>query len=107
MPGFFISEDSIVTCSHLGDATPMEVLPSVLLLGAPAVGISSPYGVVGCTLPPPIVANGPCVSGMFLTPSLCVFSFGVPLVLNTSESICAPGGTPLIVAETQLQVAGM
>lgn len=107
MPGFLLSDDSIVTCSHLGQATPMEVLPSVLLAGAPAVGILSPYGIVGCTLPPPPAANGPCVTALFQTASLCVSSFGVPLLLSDSTALCAPSATPLIVAETQLAVAGM
>lgn len=107
MPGFLLSVDAIVNCLHLGVATPMTVLPSVLLTGAPAIGVLSPWGIVGCTLPPPTVANGPCVTAMFSNPAMCVTSFGVPLLLNDSQAICAPSGTPLIISETQLQVAGM
>ena len=74
MPGFLLSEDSIVTCMHMGDATPMMVLPGVLLLGAAAIGIDTSWGIVGCTLPPPTVANGPCATAMFSSASLCVTS---------------------------------
>lgn len=107
MPGFLLSEDSIVTCTHMGVATPMSVLPCVLVMGAPAVGMLAPWGIVGCTLPPPPVANGPCVTAMFSSASLCLNSFGVPLLLDSSVALCAPSGTLLLIGETQMQVAGI
>lgn len=107
MPGFLLSLASMVTCSHLGKATPMSVLPSVLVMGAPAVGVTSPYGIVGCTLPPPTVANGPCVTAMFTTASLCVTSFAVPLLLQDGVAVCVPSGTPLLIGASQTQVFGM
>ena len=107
MPGFLLHLNAVVTCAHLGQATPMSVLPNVLAMGQPAVGIAAPYGIVGCILPPPIVANGPCVTANFMTSATRVFSFGVPLLLQDSQAICAPSGTPLLILATQTRVFGM
>ena len=107
MPGFLLHLNAMVTCAHLGQATPTAVLPNVLLMGQPAVGVTAPYVVAGCILPPPIVANGPCVTGTFFTSATRVFSFGVPLLLQDSQSICAPSGTPLLILVTQTRVSGM
>ncbi len=107
MPGFLLHLNAKVTCAHLGQATPTTVLPNVLLMGQAAVGLTSPYAVTGCVLPPPTVANGPCVSGVFLTSATRVASFGIPLLLQDSQSICAPSGTPLLILVTQTRVFGI
>lgn len=107
MPGFLLHEGAVVTCSHAGQALPTAPVPTVLVSGMPIVTITSPYTIAGCTFPPPPAANGPCVTGTFVTASLSVTCFGQPVLLNDSVSICVTSGTPMIVAETQLFVSAM
>jgi hypothetical protein len=42
-----------------------------------------------------------------VTSATRVLSNGVPLLLLDSQAICAPTGTPLIPAVTQIRVTGM
>jgi len=106
MPGFLLHLGATVLCSHAGQATPTVVNPRVLVNGQPTVILTSPYVVAGCTLPPPPAANGPCVTGQFVTAATRVTSNGQPLLLLDSQSICAPTGTPLIIVATQTRVTG-
>jgi hypothetical protein len=107
MPGFLLHLNAAVTCAHAGTATPMATIPNVLVMGQPVVVQTVPYGIVGCTLPPPIVANGPCVTAAWLSGSLCVFAYGNPVLLQDSQALCAPSGTPLLILGTQVAVFGM
>ena len=94
-------------CSHGGQAQPAVPNPRVTVMGQPTVAITSPYLVAGCAFPPPPVANGPCVTGQFITASTRLTSMGQPLLLLDSQAICVPTGTPLIIAVTQTRVTGM
>ena len=107
MPGFLLHVGATVTCSHGGQAQPTVPNPRVTVMGQPTVAITSPYVVAGCTFPPPLAANGPCVTAQFLTGSIRVTSMGQPLLLISSQALCAPTGTPLIVAATQTRVVGI
>jgi hypothetical protein len=107
MPGFLVHVNAQVKCSHLGLAQPMAPVPRVLVMGQPVVTRACPYAVAGCILPPPPAANGPCVSGQWLTSATRVFANGVPVILQDSQSICAPSGTPLLILLTQTRVLGM
>jgi hypothetical protein len=107
MPGFLLHEGAVVMCAHGGQAMPTAPVPAVTVSGMPIVTIACPYTVAGCALPPPPVANGPDVTAMFLTASLSVTSFGQPVLLLDSTSICVTGGTPLLIMETQVLVSGM
>ena len=107
MPGFLLHLNAGVTCSHAGKATPTQVVPNVLVMGQPIVTRIAPWGIVGCTLPPPIVANGPCVTAMFMSSATRVTSYGAPVLLQDSQAICAPTGTPLLITATQTRVFGM
>ena len=69
-----------------------------------AVTIASQWVIAGCALPPPPVANGPCLTATYLAAATRVTSLGQPLVLLTSPSICAPSGTPLMGASSQTRV---
>jgi hypothetical protein len=104
MPGFVLHLGATVLCSHGGQAQPTVPSPRLTLSGQPSVTIASPYVVVGCVLPPPPAANGPCVTAQFLTAALRVTSNGQPLLLLDSQALCAPTATPLIVAVTQTRV---
>lgn len=104
MPGHILHLGATVTCSHGGQATPAASVPRVLVSGQPVVVAGTPYLVAGCAFPPPPAANGPCVTGQFTTPATRVFALGLPVLVNTSPSLCAPTGTPLIPAVVQPRV---
>jgi len=63
--------------------------------------------IAGCAMPPPPVANGPCLTAQWLIGSTRVFAEGVPLLLLDSQALCTPTGTPLIIAATQVRVTAM
>jgi hypothetical protein len=101
MPGFLVHVGATVLCSHAGQATPTVPNPRVMVSGTPTVTLPTPYLVAGCTLPPPPAANGPCVTAQWLVGTLRVLSNGQPLLVQSSQAICAPSGTPLLIVATQ------
>jgi hypothetical protein len=107
MPGFLVHVGAQVLCAHAGQATPTAPNPRVTVNGQPIVLVTAPYVVAGCTLPPPTAANGPCVSGQWLSGTTRVMSNGQPLVVQSSISICAPTGTPLMITMTQTRVSAL
>jgi hypothetical protein len=107
MPGFLLHLGATVLCSHAGQAQPTAPNPRVIVNGTPTVTLAAPYVVAGCALPPPPAANGPCVTAQFVTAATRVTSNGQPLLLLDSQAICAPTGTPLIIAVTQTRVTGI
>lgn len=96
MPGPILHLGATVTCSHGGQAIPSVSVPRVLVSGQPVSTLASPYLVAGCALPPPPAANGPCVTAQFVTAAVRVLAMGQPVLLQDSQSICAPTGTPLL-----------
>jgi hypothetical protein len=107
MPGFLVHVGATVMCSHGGQAQPTVPNPRVTVLGQPTVTIAGPYVVAGCAFPPPPAANGPCVTAQWLVGSTRVTSNGQPLVVLSSQAICAPTGTPLLIAVTQVRVTAI
>lgn len=109
MPGFLVHVGATVTCSHGGQALPTVPNPRVTVMGQPTVAITTPYSVAGCAFPPPPVGNGPCVTAQFIpaTGSTRVLSNGQPLVVVSSQAICVPTGTPLLITVTQTRVAAI
>lgn len=105
MPGFLLHVGAQVLCSHAGQATATVPNPRVTVSGQPTVLMSSPYVVAGCTLPPPTAANGPCVTAQWLSGTTRVTSNGQPLLVQSSQAICTPTGTPLMVVATQTRVS--
>jgi hypothetical protein len=101
MPGPILHLGATVLCSHGGQATPSAPVPRVLVSGQPVATLPAPWLVAGCALPPPPGANGPCVTGQFVTSALRVLAMGQPLLLMDSMSICAPTGTPLMPVMAQ------
>ena len=109
MPGFLLNMGAQITCAHGGQARLTAPNPRVKIMGQPVPMSAAPLAVVGCTFPPPPVANGPCVTGQWLPPTLTtrVRSMGQPLVVQSSQAIATPTGTPLIIASTQTRVTGI
>lgn len=104
MPGLLVQLGATVTCAHAGQAIATVPNPRVTLSGAPSVTVAAPWTVAGCALPPPPAANGPCVTGQWLTGTTRVLSNGQPLVIQGGVSLCAPTGTPLLVVAPQPRV---
>jgi hypothetical protein len=107
MPGFLVHVGATVMCSHGGQAQPIVPNPRVTVLGQPTVTIAGPYVVAGCAFPPPPAANGPCVTAQWLVGSTRVTSNGQPLIVLSSQAICAPTGTPLLITVTQVRVTAI
>ena len=104
MPGFLLHLGATVLCMHGGQAMPLMTNPRVKVGGQPIVTQSSMYTIAGCALPPPPAANGPCVTAQWITAATRVLAGGMPVLLQDSQAICAPTGTGLIVAATQVRV---
>ncbi|MBL9135491.1 MAG: hypothetical protein JNK85_06465 [Verrucomicrobiales bacterium] len=107
MPGFLVHLGATVQCAHGGMATPTAPNPRVLVSGQPVATLPAPWVVAGCALPPPPGANGPCVTGQFVTSATRVLVGGLPVLLIDSQAICAPTGTPLLITATQTRVTGI
>ena len=105
MSGPLLHLGATVLCAHGGQATPSAPVPRVLVSGQPVTTQAAPYLVAGCAFSPP-QGNGPCVTAQWITSALRVTSNGQPMLLLDSQAICAPTGTPLIVAMTQTRVTG-
>ena len=106
MPGFLLHLGAVVQCSHAGQAMPTVTNPRVTVSGQPIVMQPSPYTVAGCTMPPPMAGNGPCVTAQWITGATRVLSNGQPVLLQDSQAICTPTGTPLLILTTQTRVLG-
>lgn len=107
MPGFLLHLNAGVLCAHGGQAKPTAPVPRVLVSGQPVTTVSAPWVVAGCPFPPPPNGNGPCVTAQFATSATRVLALGQPVLLLDSQAVCAPTGTPLVVAATQARVTGM
>lgn len=107
MPGFLVHVGAQVLCSHAGQAQPTVPNPRVLVSGQPTVAIAAPYVVAGCAMPPPPAGNGPCVTAQWLMGTTRVLSNGQPLVVQSSQAICVPTGTPLLILVTQVRASAI
>lgn len=106
MPGPLLHVGATVLCAHAGQAQPTVPYPRVLVSGQPIVLQTTPYVVAGCSFPPPPAANGPCITAQWVSGSTRILANGVPILLLSSQAICAPTGTPLIPSITQTRVIG-
>ena len=107
MPGYLLHEGASVTCFHAGQALPLMASPRVTVSGQPVTVQPVPYSIAGCALPPPPVANGPCVTAQWTTAALRVTADGEPVLLDVSEAVCAPSGTGLIAIAVQPRVTAL
>ena len=93
-------------CAHAGQAKPLLPFPRVTLGGMAITTAASQYVITGCPFVPP-GGNGPCVTAQWITPATRITAGGVPVLLQTSVSQCAPTGTPLNIILTQIRVTGI
>ena len=93
-------------CAHAGQAQPTVPNPRVKVGGQPIVTLPTVYTVAGCAMPPPPAGNGPCVTAQFMMGATRVMAGGQPVLLQDSQAICTPTGTPLNIVVTQVRVKG-
>jgi len=104
MPGFLVHVGAQVLCAHVGQATPTAPNPRVTVSGQPTILLTTPYVVAGCTFPAMSSGAPPCVTAQWTTGTVRVTSNAQPLIVQTSQAICAPTGTPLMIVATQVRV---
>jgi hypothetical protein len=105
MPGFLLHQGATVLCAHAGQAQPTAPNPRVTVSGQPVVTQAAPYTVAGC----PFNVSGalvPCVTATWVTAAIRVRADGLPVLLQDSQAICAPNGTPVSIVMTQVRVKG-
>jgi hypothetical protein len=102
MPGPILDLSSTVMCAHGGTATPVVPNPRAVAAGSPTLTLSTTYVVAGCGL----TGTGapPCLTAQFTLGALRATSGGVPLLVASGVSICAPSGTPLVVVVPEPKV---
>jgi len=103
MPGFLLHMGATVLCMHAGQAQPVVTNPRVKVGGQPIVTQTSTYTIAGCpfmVVPSP----SPCVTAQWGTAATRVRAGGQPVLLQDSQAICTPTGTPLMVVMTQTRV---
>ena len=105
MPGFILHMGATVMCMHGGQAMPTAPFPRVRVGGQPVATQAAPWTVAGCGFVPP-GGNGPCVTAQWVTGALRVMAGGQPVLLQDGQAVCAPTGTGVIVAVTQVRVKG-
>ena len=106
MPGFLIQQGATVLCVHGGQAMPGAPNPAVTLDAMPSYLLPDPWTVAGCP-GIPAVPIPPCATAQWVVGTTRVTSFGQPLLVQSSEAICAPNGTPLLPLVTQMRVVAM
>lgn len=106
MPGFLLHAGATVMCAHAGQAQPLTPFARVLVSGMPVTTMASPYGIAGCPFVPP-GGNGPCVTAQWIVGASRILAGGMPVLLQTSQAICAPTATPLNIILTQTRVTGV
>jgi len=106
MPGFILHAGATVLCAHGGQAQAMAPFPRVLVSGMPVVTMAGPHGVVGCPFVPP-AGNGPCVTAQWVVGATRILAGGAPVLLQTSQAVCVPTATPLVIVLTQTRAAGL
>jgi hypothetical protein len=104
MPGYLLHQGATVLCAHTGQAMPTSPFPRVKVAGQAVVVQPVPWTVTGCILPP--ISGGPCATASFLTAAARVKAGGMFVLLQDSQAVCAPTGTPLTAAVVQPRVRG-
>ncbi|NJP11711.1 MAG: hypothetical protein HC866_21425 [Leptolyngbyaceae cyanobacterium RU_5_1] len=105
MPGYLLNTTSTIICAHAGHAQPTVPNPRVKVMGQPVVTQPAPYVIAGCGLTG--TPTSPCVSAQWTTAATRVRAGGMPVLLQDSQAVCTPTGTPLTVLMTQARVRGV
>lgn len=105
MPGYVLHVGATVLCAHSGQAQATAPNLRIKVGGQAVVTQSAPHSVAGC----PFNVSGspvPCVTAQWVTAALRVKAGGSPVLLQDSQAVCAPNGTPVNIVATQVRVKG-
>jgi len=102
--GFVLHVGATVLCAHGGQATPTAPNPRVRVSGQPVTTQPAPYVVAGCPFTTPAGVPLPCVTAQWTTAALRVRASSQPVLLQESQAVCIPNGTPVTIAATQTRV---
>lgn len=105
MPGPLLTTGSVITCAHGGMAQATAPNPRVMAVGMPIVTIAAPHAIAGCVFNIS-GAPSPCVTATWIVGAVRVMASGMPVLIQTSQAVCAPNGTPVIISVTQPRVIG-
>jgi hypothetical protein len=106
MPGYLLHQGASVLCMHTGQAQPMMPNPRVKVSGQMVVTRDCMYTVAGCAFPSISSGAPPCVSAQWITAAIRVRAGGMPVLMQDSQAVCTPTGTPLNILVTQVRVKG-
>ena len=106
MPGFILHLGATVLCAHGGQAQPTVPDSRVLVSGQPIVTLSAPHAIVGCPFVAGSVAS-PCVTAQWTVGATRVTATGVPVLVQSSQAVCAPNGAPVTITVTQTRVSAL
>jgi len=107
MPGFLLHQGATVLCAHGGQSQPNAPNPRVKMGGQPVVTQSTLYNITACPFTTPLGSPMPCVTGQWVSTATRVRAGGQPVLLQDSQSVCTPNGTPLNIVVTQTRVRGI
>lgn len=106
MPGFLLHVGATILCAHGGQAQATAPNPRVRVAGQPIVTLSAPHAVAGCPFVAGLVPM-PCVTAQWVLGATRVRAGGVPVLLQDSQAVCVPNGTPVNIVMTQTRVRGI
>jgi len=102
MPGLVVHFGANVNCMHGGLAQPLTLSPRVLVSGQMVVTMATPYDVISCGLAS--TSTPPCLTAQWVSGATRVFASGSPVIIQTSQAVCAPTGQGLLILTTQPRV---
>jgi hypothetical protein len=106
MPGFLLHAGATIMCAHGGQVQASMPSTRVRVAGQPIVVQPVPHMVAGC--PFNVSASPvPCVTAQWVSGAVRVRSMGMPILLQDSQAVCAPNGTPVTISITQVRVRGV
>lgn len=87
MAGFIMHKDALVACDHApGIATANAPDSRVKVSGMPVVTVLSSYTVTACALQGN--SSNPCASGMWTKGAQHVLVGGLPVAIDSGQSVC-------------------
>ncbi len=106
-----LHQGAMVQCPHGIPAQPVPSQVRVMTNSQPLLTQSDVFTIAGCPFQLPGPTPSPCVQVRWVTASLRVRASGVPVLLQTSSSLClaatqAPQG-PAIIAAVSPRVSAL
>jgi hypothetical protein len=107
MPGFLLHQNATIICAHGGQVMATAPNPRVKVGGQPVVTQPTPHSVAGCPFLTPAGNPLPCVTAQWVSGATRVKVGRMPVLLQDSQAVCIPNGTPVTTLVTQVRVRGI